>query len=246
MNLNLSTITDAVASNIELAAPVAALLVAWLLYGILGKRFLGADDDFWPRIRRAVIPRLDALADATPGLYAEASSQPDEYAGHHVQHLSALDAGQDAIDPFERDLEMAGYRRNPLAAYKTSPNGLKSAGSWARRYGYVRGTGDAIRALSNYTPRGASFLVGALGRFVQGLGDILALRQVHATVYVEDAGDDRVRIHAYVHDEPNSLNPLTAARHYHPNGALKPRRGIQKFQDDLTAIGVQFVTPDTA
>lgn len=246
MNIDLTTITDLIASNKELAAPAAALLVAWLLYGVLGKRMLGADDDFWPRIRRWLLPRLDSLADRTSGLYAEGRSHPREYAGFFSVRRSHLDDEDDPIDPVERDLETAGYTRNPLAAYKTSPNGIQSSGSWARRYGYIRGTGDILRYFSvNATrlPVDPRFLAGMLGRFLQGLGDILALRQVHVTLYVEEAGDDVVRVHAYVHDEPNSLNPLVALNHYHAV-SQKAKKGVQSFQDDLSGTGIPFTEPN--
>jgi hypothetical protein len=142
---------------------------------------------------------------------------------------------------------MMGYGRNPLAAYKTSARGNKSDGSWARRYGYVRGAGDLFRSLgvnSSRVPVDPRWLAGMLGRFFQGLGDILATRQVHVTVYVERLDDDGIaRIHCYVHDEPNSLNPLTALSHYQAS-TWKAAKGVQAFQDDCSAHGVPLNQPN--
>lgn len=238
----MNTITDVIASNLEIAAPLAAILCAWFLYGVLGKRFLGADDDFWPIVRGWLLPKLDAVARSTNGLYAEARSGKSEFCGYYIQRLEEVRSGDQAIDPFERTLEQMGYSRNPLAAFKRSPEGWRSAGSWARRYGYIRGTGDIIRALSNpsNSPFDIRWLGDAVGRFLQGLGDILALRQVHVTLYAEELPDAQiVRVHIYAHDEPNSLNPLTALAHYRANGH-RPRKGVQQFLDDADRNGVHI------
>lgn len=230
MNLNTDIVTDVIASNLEVAAPVAALLVAWLLYGVLGKRFLGADDDFWPRIRTFILPRLDALGRKS-GLYAEGHVGPSERVG-----IVPLD-----LDAFEQNLETIGYHRNPLAALKRSPQGWQSDGSWARRYGYVRGVGDFLQSFqSSRVPIDPRWLAGMLGRFLQGLGDILAMRQVHLTLFVEDSDDGPV-VHVYAHEEANSLNPLTALAHYKAHG-FHQAKGVRMATEDLEDAGVPLRT----
>jgi hypothetical protein len=232
MNLNTGVITDVIASNLNIAAPVAAFLVAWLVYGILGKRFLGANDDFWPRIRRWLLPKIDALGQAS-GLYATGQMGTHERVG-----IVPKD-----IDVVEQYLETMGYHRNPLAAYKTSPQGWKSNGSWARRYGYIRGTGDVLRAMgrnSRRLPVDPRWLMGTLGRFLQGLGDVLALRQVHVTLFVQDRDDGQV-VHVYGHDEPNSLNPLTALAHYQAT-TWNAAKGVRKARDDFQNNAVPLRT----
>lgn len=210
-----------ISQNEQVVAPVAVFVAVWVLYGVLGKRFLGADDDFWPAIRGRVLPAVDRIARGT-GLYAEGHSKPYEYAGQ---------VATGTLDAFEEDLEAMGYTRNPLAAYKSyTPKGWQSDGSWAKRYGYIRGTGDLLRNCS-----AAQAVPGPalLGRFLQGLGDILALRQVHVTVYYQESRfTDRDTVHCFVHDEANSLNPLTAWRHYRGKG-FHADRGVSRFQADL-------------
>jgi hypothetical protein len=224
--VNVEPITDLIANNLEIAAPLAALFVSWILYGILGKRFLGADDDYWPAIRNRLLPLLDRLG-ATSGLYAKHQQSKAEFVG-----IVAMDE-----EAFEVELEDAGFYRNPLAAVKRSPSGWKSDGSWARRYGRIRGLGEVLRSIDVPV---AGLIGRMLGRFLAATGDILARRQLHVTIYTEPPLGG-TRLHLYAHDEPNSLNPLTAWRHY-VGKSWNAERGVDEVRDVLDEQGVQYST----
>jgi hypothetical protein len=225
--MTLDTIGTWIASNQSLAAPLVALLVAWVLYGVLGKRVLGADDDFWPAIRRRLLPRLDALA-RRYGLYAETEALEREYVGY----ISAT-----SVDDVERALEDMGYRRNPLASYKTNARGWHSDGSWAKREAALRPLGDRIRGTAGQAPfmlRGGP-LSDALGRFFQSLGEILASRQDHVTLFAQrPPGSDGVTVHVYAHREANSLNPVMAYKHYQ-GSSVDVQAGVHAVRSDLEA-----------
>jgi hypothetical protein len=229
----LDAIVQFIAENERIAAPVAALLVSWVLYGLLGKRLLGADDDFWPAIRRRILPALDKIG-ATSDLYAAGEMSRAEYVGRVQMDL----------DAFEEELQSAGFYRNPLAAYKTSPQGWQSDGSWARRYGTLRGWAETVRSYGltlkdDPIPLGTlpGWLVGALGRFTLALGDILAARQLHVTVFEHD-GD----LYLFAHDEWNSLNPLTAWQHFRAK-TFDPKKGVEAMQAELAALGIEYDRP---
>lgn len=235
--MTFEAIADVVASNERIAAPVVALLVAWVLYGVLGKRFLGADDDFWPALRRRVIPLL-AKAIGSSDLYVRTDSVIEEYAGQ---------VKVDSLDTFEEHLEAMGYHRNPLASLKTYEDGdvtWQQDGSWAKRHGRVRLYGDWLRRSAAAWPiPGPGWLAGMLGRFTQALGDILATKQTDLALYVEDPDqpatmDDVVIVHIFAHTEANALNPLTAWRHFRAKGK-DPQAGVQHFQRDLTTYAPQ-------
>ena len=211
------TTTRLIANNLQIAAPIVALAVSWVLYGVLGKRVLGADDDYWPMLRNLVLPVLDKLG-ATSGLYAQGEVIQEEFVG--VVHMPE--------DEFEQHLEDAGFYRNPLSAVKRSPNGWKSDGSWARRYGRIRGLGEFLRSIDVPV---AGLIGRMLGRFLAATGDVFARRQLHVTIYTEQR-DGSTRLHLYAHDEPNSLNPLTAWRHY-VGKAWSAKKGVRKMRDVL-------------
>jgi hypothetical protein len=217
---------ELIADHPEAAAAVAAFIGSWFLYGVLGKRALGADDDFWEQIRGTVLPMLDRLAATFPGFYAEGRSTQNELVG----------IVQQGEEEFERTLMALNYTRNPMASVKTNRQGWTENGSWAKRYAGPRWIGDGLRgwAAARSIP-GPGLTVGMLGRFIQGLGDILALRQVHITFYADPDLDDTVWV--YAHDEPNSLNPVTALAHYRAT-TQKKAKGVRRVRDTLSDAGV--------
>jgi len=225
--MTVEVVTDLIADNLKIAAPLAALLVSWLLYGVLGKRVLGADDDYWPRIRNRLLPVLDRLG-ATSGLYAEHQQSEREFVG-----IVAMDE-----EAFERELEDAGFHRNPLAAVKRSPSGWKSDGSWARRYGRIRGLGEVLRSADVPV---AGLIGQMLGRFLAATGDVFARRQLHITIYTEER-EGGTQLHLYAHSEPNSLNPLTAWRHYVGKG-WSAEKGVQDAREVLRNRDISFSAP---
>lgn len=221
------------ADNPRLAAGAVALVGSWFLYGVLGKMALGADDDYWPAIRGRLLPVLDTLAAGFPGFYAE-STTPD------VELVGVLPWGTEVA---ETELEALGYTRNPLAAYKTNSLGWGSAGSWAKRYRSIRWVGDGLRAWADRRSiPGPGWLADTLGRFLQASGDILALRQIHITLF-EDPKTGRTWV--YAHDEANSLNPLTAWAHYRGTGQ-RARKAVRRVRDTFAEAGIPFEVPDLA
>lgn len=237
---------DWIASNERIAAPIAAALLAVVLYGVLGKRFLGADARFWLRLRRWALPKLDGLG-SKAGLYAEGSSTWKEYAGT---------AYVDDLADFERDLEAMGYLRNPPAALKESPDGRLSSGSWARRYGHIDGVGRWLKRLGDAPDLvpGTGWVEHLLGNLFVGISDILALRQRHLTLYDREPPtfEGKVAVDVFVHDEPNSVNPLTAWKHYRRSeqdhddlgGVWDAAEGVQGFRDDIVDAGRGFAWAD--
>lgn len=241
----IETAVDWIASNERIAAPVVAGLVSVLLYAALGKRFLGADARFWLPLRRLVLPKLDSVGSAA-GLYAEGPCTWREYAG--TMYVESL---EDA----ERDLEAMGYLRNPLAALKYSPEGRVSKGSWARRYGYIDGTGRWLKELGDRPDLvpGTGIVEHLLGNLFVGLSDILALRQRHLTLFVRDGPfEGTIAVDVFAHDEPNSLNPATAWKHFRRShqaeddlgGVWDAQEGVQGFRDDVEASGLGFAWSD--
>lgn len=234
-----------VEQNIQTLAPVAALFGAWLSYGVLGRAFLGPDADAWPVARRYLVAALDSVAARTPGLYVRAEATQDEYAGYTIVDLDDLPDGDGPLDPWERKIATL-YDRNLLAAYKHNERGWQSDGSWARRYGRMKNTGEFLKAIHSNTGRlmtTVTWLPDALGRFISALGDVLALRQVHVTVFLEDRGErGMARIHQYPHDEPNALNPFTALAHYRGKTQDK-QKGIRKYLEDTDRLNISIQRP---
>ena len=148
------------------------------------------------------------------------------------------------LDEFEESLEAAGFYRNPLASYKTSPQDWQSDGSWARRYGSLRKLGEAVRTHADAlkadpfrTLTLPGWFMSMIGRFVQSLGDVVAARQLHVTVFEPVEG----QLYLYGHDEPNSLNPFTAWRHFRAK-SWNPQRGVRKMQQELVDMDVEYDT----
>lgn len=111
-----------VSANEATVAAFVAGGAAVLLYGVLGRRALGADDDWWNALRRVVLPWLDEQVDGD-GLYASYELHPREFVG--TVDLS--------VDEVEEELERLGFDRNPLAALKYAPDGRPERASWALR-----------------------------------------------------------------------------------------------------------------
>lgn len=118
----ISALGDLIAANEATVAALVAGGAAVLLYGVLGRRALGADDDWWNALRRTVLPWLDEQADDS-GLYAAYELHPREFVG-----TVAL-----SVDEVEEELEALGFDRNPLAALKYAPDGRPERSSWALR-----------------------------------------------------------------------------------------------------------------
>lgn len=105
------------------------LLFARALRGPRTRRLIGPAADFWEYARRGLLPLLDRLLrHRVPGQhYAAYTLSMDEIVG-------TIDATPEEV---EQLLWGAGFRRMPLAALKTLPDGRTERGSWAYRDGLL-------------------------------------------------------------------------------------------------------------
>lgn len=114
------------AGALDIAAPIVAVVAAYLVYYVIGRSSLGADADWWETVRRTTLPQLNRLA-ARNGLgYAAYTLSWDEYVGR-------LEIPPERVEVL---LEEAGFERMPLAAFKYDPVGRPEVGSWAYRDGH--------------------------------------------------------------------------------------------------------------
>ncbi|MFB6237511.1 MAG: hypothetical protein ABEH81_03985 [Halopenitus sp.] len=214
------TLASSAARNPEAAAAIVATSTAWLLYGIIGKKRLGADDDFWEAIRARLLPVIDAIGKRY-GLYAVTTTSRAEYAGYVAM----------SEDAFEKSLRDAKYLRQPLSSLHRNERGWKEDGSWARPHGML----FPIAVLLEQIP----VVGGVPGRFLRAADTVFARRQTHIVFYTEQKGDE-TRIHVYCHDEANPVNPLTAFLHYTSVGF---RASPELAQKHLAAVGVPLTRP---
>lgn len=90
------------------------------------QRLLDADDDWQEGFRRRVFPRIHralvSIGDSIGvPLYAAGTLW-------YVGHAATLDEGEEVI---EEELVELGFRRNPVACFKSLKDGRRSEGSWA-------------------------------------------------------------------------------------------------------------------
>jgi hypothetical protein len=223
----LQPVLDAIVSLADeytaLAAIVTSTIAAWVLYGLLGTRYLDADDDFIERLRATLIPFLQRYALRSESLYVETRCRPREYVGYTTR----------TTDDVERTLQDSGFLRQPLASLHVDPDGREEVGSWSR----PRRPLLPVEALARPLPA----VGGILGRFVKSLDVILALRQTHVMLFVETVENGADRVHLFAHAEPNPVNPLVAYRHYRGRGfrpaPVMARRTLTAAGLDITPAG---------
>lgn len=206
-----------VASNVEIFAVLVAVTSAFIVYGVLGRRFLGAEADFWETLRATTITYLSKFAKRS-SLYVSTQTTMAEYAGETEM----------SEDSFERALQEAGFLRQPLASLHRNERNWSEDGSWAKPRGFI----IPFRRLADSIPICGSIM----RRLVTSLDSILAMRQTHVIFYTR-RDSDRCIIYVYAHDEPNPMNPLTAASHYAGNG-FKP--APEMARKELQAVGVRL------
>jgi len=124
--------TNLTAIAASLVATAALLVFLWAARGPRERALLGPAADGWELLRGAVLPALDRLLRRrAPGkLYAAYTLSLTELVG-------MIDASPEEV---EQMLWEAGFRRMPLAAYKTLPipyAGRGEVGSWAYRDGLL-------------------------------------------------------------------------------------------------------------
>lgn len=115
-----TTVTD---NPIRYAAPVVAGVFLVVTYYQARKGQRGPEAEFWEFVRGTVIPLLDTVGRALDIGYAAYTVGFHEYAG--TLRMS--------VEQAEKLLYRNGFRRNPLAAYKTLPDGREEQGSWVWR-----------------------------------------------------------------------------------------------------------------
>lgn len=95
---------------------------AVLLYGVLGRRWLGADDTFWNALRRTLLPWLDTQLDGSV-----------QYASYELDSAEFVGTVDLSLAEVNRKLDDLGADRMPIAAFKYAPGGRPEAASWAFR-----------------------------------------------------------------------------------------------------------------
>ena len=108
---------------LKVAAPVVALAFTAVFYTRLRRKDRGPAADWWEVVRRTVLPPLNRLLRDRELGYAA-------YTLQYREHVGTLAKDPEAA---ERLLWEHGFVRNPLAAYKTLPNGTGEIGSWVYR-----------------------------------------------------------------------------------------------------------------
>lgn len=78
--------------------------------------------DYWEPIRKHLIPRIDRFLRfiGLPGATARVTQ---------TEYVGRVNLDEETL---EEQLTALGYERNPLAAWKTTPEGVQEAGSWAK------------------------------------------------------------------------------------------------------------------
>ena len=227
---SIETFVDAVAQDpLTVAAPVAAIVGAVLLYYVVGSRWLGPSADFWSPLRHFLFPLLERVGQRLApdlNLYATGTQGDREYAA--TVGLS--------VDELEVVLHDHGFVKNPWAAVKTAPDGRRSASSMALRQvkrPRLRAVLDAVERLP------------VAGRVVETVEAMLATRQVHFTLYERSAvdgrspGDRALQTDVYAHEEPNSVSPLVALAHYRAD-TWSASRGVEWARSHFGEWGVSY------
>ncbi|QRD99660.1 hypothetical protein VOLN27_33 [Halorubrum virus VOLN27B] len=86
---------------------------------MLPKFLLDSDDDWQEGLRGWLFPRLHPVLTLFDG-YGVGTCGWNQYVGTFSEDEESI----------EVELEDVGFRRNPIAAYKSLPDGRKSEGSW--------------------------------------------------------------------------------------------------------------------
>lgn len=119
-----STATD---NPVRYAAPVVAAAFLCLTYYQSRKGRRGPEAEFWEFARGTAIPLLDKVGRSLDIGYAAYTVGYHEYAG-------TLEMSPEAAESL---LYEHGFRRNPLAAFKSLPDGREEQGSWVYREGLL-------------------------------------------------------------------------------------------------------------
>jgi len=175
------TITPIAASLVSL---VALLAFAWAARGPRSRRWLGPTADGWEILRGVVLPPLDRLLRRRlPGQhYAAYTLSLDEVIG-------VIDAPPEEVESMLWD---AGFRRMPLAAYKTLPipyYGREEAGSWAYRDGLLASRQTHVMLFA----AGEGRTLVAAHQEANALHPLVAMEHYRGVGYDVPAGEKEVR-----------------------------------------------------
>ena len=121
----------------QLAASAVAM-IALLVYIRAPPWLFGPDARFWNPLRRLLVPLLDRIAKT----HGDELGLPDDldYAAYELARSEFAARVEAGVDDVGEALANAGYRRMPLAALKTLPDGRIERASWARRDGLLAST----------------------------------------------------------------------------------------------------------
>lgn len=84
---------------------------------------LGADDDYWESFRGTYYPKLHPYLTRVGG-----------YGVGRVTYDQKVGTAAESEEAIEAELVALGFERNPIACYKSLPDGRESEGSWVLRH----------------------------------------------------------------------------------------------------------------
>jgi len=150
-------LTGLTALQVAQISAAAVALITLLIYYRAPAWLFGPEARFWNPIRRTVVPLLDRLA-KTRG---DELGLPDDldYASYELarsEFAARVDAGVEEVGDA---LAAAGYRRMPLAALKTLPDGRIERASWAWRDGLLASTQTHVMIFEAPTSGGGATAV---------------------------------------------------------------------------------------
>lgn len=172
------------------AAAVATISLA--IYYRAPPWLFGADATFWNPVRRAIVPLLDRLV-KTRG---DDLGLPEDldYAAYELARSEF--AAQVDVTAYEvgEALAAAGYRRMPLAALKTLPDGRVERASWAWRDGLLASTQTHVMVFEAPPNRGGASTVEVYAHVEpNALNPLRAWAHYRGRGYDPETGGDVVR-----------------------------------------------------
>ena len=175
----------------QLAASAVAMITLAVYYRAPAWLF-GPDAKFWNPLRRVIVPLLDRVA-KTHGNDLGLPDDLDYTAYELARSEFAAQVDATAYEVGEA-LAAAGYRRMPLAALKTLPDGRVERASWAWRDSLLASTQTHVMIFEAPPNRGGASTVEVYAHVEpNALNPLRAWAHYRGRGYDPEAGGDVVR-----------------------------------------------------